>query len=213
MGYSSEMPVDRCYRDSRINRIFEGTNEINRILVIDTLLKKGQKKDIDLYEQGEAAYQSLGQMPDEPVVPADYYGRKAFYTGNLKQLALCLIHGASAKFQRNLIMEQEILINLADIIMNIYVTESTMLRVQKIGSMTGEEAAAVYRDILDVNLYDSTAAIYRAAMDAVNSFAEGTGRSALIEGIKYWTITDPVNVRDARRRIAAVVIDENRYSF
>jgi len=213
MGYSAEMPVDRCYRDSRINRIFEGTNEINRILSIDTLLKKGQKKDIDLYEQGEAAYQSLDKLPEAPSVAGNYFGRKALYTGHLKQVALSLIHAASQKFQRNLIMEQEILMNLSDIVMNIYVTESTLLRVQKIESIKGTEAAAIYRDILDVNLYDATAAIYRSAMEAVNSFSGDDERTALVKGIKYWTLTDPINVKDARRRIAAALIEENRYTF
>lgn len=213
MGYSAEMPVDRCYRDSRINRIFEGTNEINRILSIDTLLKKGQKKDIDLYEQGEAAYRSLDRLPEAPAVAGDYFGRKTTYTGHLKQLALCLIYAATQKFQRNLIMEQEILMNLSDIIMNIYVAESTLIRIRKIESLKGEGMTTVYRDLLDVNLYDATASVYRSAMDAVNCISEGDERTTLLKGITYWTHTDPVNVRDARRRIAAVIIEENRYPF
>ncbi|HBB90554.1 MAG: acyl-CoA dehydrogenase [Bacteroidetes bacterium GWF2_49_14] len=213
MGFSSEMPVERCYRDSRINRIFEGTNEINRILVIDTLLKRGQKKDIDLYEKAEAAYGSLTQLAAHPVLPEAYYDRKTLFIGHLKELALSLIHATTQKFQRNLIFEQEILNNLSDIIMNIYTSESTLLRVQKIESMRGESASAVYRNILDVTLYEATGEILRSAMDAINSFAAGEEREALVKGVNYWTVSDIVNVKEARRRIAMPLIEENRYTL
>jgi len=213
MGYSSEMPADRCYRDSRINRIFEGTNEINRILVIDTLLKRGQKKDIDLYEQGEAAYRSIGQIKEPDSIPEEFFARKGYRVANLKKLALCLIHAASEKYQRNLIQEQEILCNLSDIIMHIYVTESTLLRVLKIESIKGSQALPVFRDILGVNLFDATASIERSALEAVHSLAEGAELESLIRVVRYWTCTDPVNIKEARRRIASRIIEENRYPF
>ncbi len=213
MGYSAEMPVDRCYRDSRINRIFEGTNEINRILVIDTLLKRGQKKDIDLYGQGEAAYRSIDDLDDFIGLPEDYFQRKSLIIANLKKLALCLIHAASVKHQKNLIWEQEILCNLSDMIMNLYVSESTLLRVQKIELLKGVPAGTVFRDILDVNLFDTVASVHRSALEAANSFAEGDELIRLVKGMKHWTISDPVNVKEARRRIAAVLIDDNRYPF
>lgn len=213
MGFSAEMPVDRCYRDSRINRIFEGTNEINRILVIDTLLKRGQKHDIDLYEKAAEAYATLNTLPVSPSLPAEYYARKYQFIENLKKLALSLIHAVTEKFQRSLIMEQEILNNLSDIIMNIYASESTLLRVNKIEQMRGASQTDIYRDILDVNLSEATADIYKAGREAIESFAEGEEREALLRGLNFWTITDSVNAKEARRRIAARVIEENRYIF
>lgn len=213
MGFSAEMPVDRCYRDSRINRIFEGTNEINRILVIDTLLKRGQKHDIDLYEKAAEAYASLKSLPASPSLPSEYYARKYQLIENLKKVALSLIHAVTEKYQRNLIMEQEILNNLSDIIMNIYASESSLLRVNKIEQMRGSSLAAIYRDILDVNLSEATADIFKAGKEAIDSFSEGEERDALIKGLNFWTVTDTINAKDARRRIAGKLIEENRYIF
>jgi len=114
MGYSAEMLVDRGYRDSRINRIFEGTNEINRILVVDTLLKRGQKKDIPLYEKAEEAYKNLMNLPAKESIPEGYYERKKYHIDNLKSLILANIHAVSEKFSRKLVFEQEILNGLSE---------------------------------------------------------------------------------------------------
>ncbi len=107
MGYSAEMPVDRGYRDSRINRIFEGTNEINRLLLVDTLLKRGAKGEFDLYGEAEKVVKNLANLPEEPEKLPDYYGNKKQYVRNLKKAALLLIHTASEKFKRQLVHEQE----------------------------------------------------------------------------------------------------------
>jgi len=212
MGYSSEMPVDRGYRDSRINRIFEGTNEINRILVVDTLLKRGQKKEIDLFESAEKAYNGLANLQN-PELPDDYFKLKNVRVAELKKAVLVLIHTISNKFGRKLVFEQEILNSLADMIMNIYVTESTLLRVWKLAGLRGEETVSLQKDMLDIIAYDAAAIVRKAGLDAVNSFAEGEEYEMLKKGMEHFTQTDPVNVKDARRRIADKLIDENKYIF
>ncbi len=212
MGYSAEMPVDRGYRDSRINRIFEGTNEINRILLVDTLLKRGQKKEIPLFEAAEEAYNSLKNLSN-PSLPEDYFELKSLRVSEMKRAVLALVHLVSNKYGRKLVMEQEILNSMADMIINIYITESTLLRVWKLADQRGVEAVGLYKDMLDVSVYDATALIRKAGMDAINSFAEGEEYDLLKSGMEHFTQTDAVNIRDARRRIAAKIIEENKYVF
>ena len=212
MGYSAEMPVEKGYRDSRINRIFEGTNEINRILITDTLLKRGQKKDIPLFESAAVTYADLNNLIST-YPPEGYFERTNFRVENLKKAALVLIHSVTGKFRRELVHEQEILNSLADIIINIYLSESTLLRVRKLAGMRSDDAIALYRDILDICIYDTSSLVRKAGLDAVNSFAGGDEYELLVKAIDHFTATDPVNVKDARRRIADKIIEENRYIF
>ncbi len=213
MGYSAEMPVDRSYRDSRINRIFEGTNEINRILLVDTLLKRGQKKDIPLFAKATEAYEGLSKLPAKDTIPSGYYERKAYHINNLKSLVLAIIHSLTEKFARKLVFEQEILNGLSDIIMNIYIAESTMLRVQKLEGMKGADAVALQKDILDVCVYDAVSLSGVSARTVVNSFAEGEELGLFLKAVSVYTDAERVNVKEARRRIADHLIAENRYDF
>ncbi len=213
MGYSAEMPVDRSYRDSRINRIFEGTNEINRLLLVDTLLKRGAKGEFDLYGEAEKVVENLTDLPEKPGKLLDYYGKKKQYVKHFKKVALLLIHIASEKFDRQLVHEQEILNNIADIIMQIYVAESTMLRVERLESMKGEKNMKIYRDILDVFVYDAAGIINKCGLDAIHSFADEQEKDLLLKGINYYTEVEGVNVKEARRRIADKLIEDNRYNF
>ncbi|MCK5820930.1 MAG: acyl-CoA dehydrogenase family protein [Bacteroidales bacterium] len=213
MGYSAEMPVDRGYRDSRINRIFEGTNEINRILVVDTLLKRGQKKDIPLYEEAEKAFEGLMNLPKKADIPTGYYARKKYQIDNLKSLVLAFIHSVTKKFERKLIYEQEILNGLADIIMSIYVTESTMLRVEKLEGMKGADSVSAFKDMLDVAVYDASNNAAMSARNVANSFSEGEELDRFLKAISVLTDPERVNVKEARRRIADMIIAENKYIF
>jgi alkylation response protein AidB-like acyl-CoA dehydrogenase len=211
MGYSAEMDVERGYRDSRINRIFEGTNEINRLLVVDTAIKRAMKGEYDLFGKAEALYNDLGKITGGESSGESYFSEKTRYINNFKKVIMICIHGAMKQFAKNLISEQEVLNNIADMMMETYVSESLLLRVTKLESLNGNKP--VYRDTLDVNIYDTAEIVRKSSSDAVYSFASPETTTSLIKAIEALTAVRGVNVKDARRRIADILIENNKYSF
>jgi alkylation response protein AidB-like acyl-CoA dehydrogenase len=213
MGYSAEMPIERGYRDSRINRIFEGTNEINRLVTIDTLNKRGAKKDYDLYGQGAAIVAGLENLNGCSCDVDGYYENKQAIIKNFKSIGKMLMKAVSEAFGSKMMEEQEILTNISNIVMRIYVIESTMLRVQKKEEILGEDVA-LNKDMLDVLIYDAAEYIRKEAKDAVNSFIDDEEKhKKFIKGIRHYSCVKAVNVKDARRHIADKLIEENRYCF
>ncbi len=213
MGYSAEMMVDRGYRDSRINRIFEGTNEINRLLLVDAMIKKGAKGVLPINEEAEKAFEEAKTAAEVKLDGMEYFEEKALYINNFKKIILMLLKSASEKFSRTLVQEQEILMNLSDCIIQLYAAESVLLRVKKMQSLKSEDQFKVYQDILDVFVFNAAASIRNNARDAAYSFAFGDVRELLEKGIERYTQVAGVNVKEARRRIADLLIDENRYCF
>jgi alkylation response protein AidB-like acyl-CoA dehydrogenase len=213
MGYSAEMDVERGYRDSRINRIFEGTNEINTLLVVDTAMKRAMKGDFDLFGKAEQLYASIDKITDGKTAGEGYYDEKLRYIKNFKNAALLLIQGASKTFEKNLVHEQEVMNNISVIIMEAYINESSALRIQKMESLKGKDAVALYRDILDVMVYDSAEKVRKSALDAIYSFAPATEAAKLAKATDTLTAVAGVNVKDARRRIADKLIEDNCYKF
>ncbi|MCX6244101.1 MAG: acyl-CoA dehydrogenase family protein [Bacteroidetes bacterium] len=211
MGYSAEMSVDRSYRDSRINRIFEGTNEINRLLVVDTAMKRAMKGDFDLFGEGAKLYENMETITDGKTQGEGYFNEKYRYIRNFKKAILLIMHGASAHFGKSLISEQEVMNNMADMMMETYVSEATALRVQKLEGMKPD--ITMYKAILDVNIYDAADKIRKAGLDAVNSFATPELAVKLKKVIDLLTSTHGVNIKESRRLIANKLIEDNTYKF
>src|SRR5674536_46141 len=169
MGYSAEMAVERGYRDSRINRIFEGTNEINRLLVVDTAMKRAMRGEFDLFGQAEKLFSGLAGITDGKTEGEDFFQEKSINIKNFKKAILICIHGATKRFEKNLINEQEVLNNIAEMMMETYVSESLALRVEKMSSIIGN--VSLYKDMLDVNVFDTASIIRKSALEAIGSFS------------------------------------------
>ena len=211
MGYSAELPVERGYRDSRINRIFEGTNEINRLLVLDTVMKRAMKGDFDLFGKAATLYENMDAITDDKTTDETYFQEKSRIIHNFKKAILLAIHGASAQYGKTLIQEQEVMNNISDMMIETYISESTLLRVQKLESMNKE--MSVFKAILDVNIYEAAHKIRKAAFDAVHSFADPDLACKLKKVMDILTVTGCVNIKDARRMIADKLIEDNSYKF
>jgi alkylation response protein AidB-like acyl-CoA dehydrogenase len=211
MGYSAEVAVERGYRDSRINRIFEGTNEINRLLVVDTAMKRAMKGDFDLFGEAESIFGNIDKITDGKIDGESYYQEKWRYIRNFKKVILICMHGASKQFQKNLVSEQEVLNNIAEMMMETYMSESLTLRVEKIESLKG--ISSLYKDILDVNVYDASGKVRKSAYDTVYSFKGSEASAGLIKAVDELTRVAGVNVKEARRRIADKLIEDNQYKF
>ncbi|MCB0804458.1 MAG: acyl-CoA dehydrogenase family protein [Bacteroidales bacterium] len=212
MGFSAETNADKAYRDSRINRIFEGTNEINRLLVTETTIKKALKTGFDVVRYAESIIKNL-EEDDVKTPQGNYFDIKRHVVKNYKKVALLLMGLLSKKLDRNILPEQEILMNISDVIMMIYGAESLLLRIEKLSGIKGEGEIALLKDILDVYVYDCGQLINKSAKDAVNSFIEGEELEITTDRIDIFTKVAPVNTKEARRRIADKVIGENQYCF
>jgi alkylation response protein AidB-like acyl-CoA dehydrogenase len=211
MGYSAEMDVERGYRDSRINRIFEGTNEINRLLVVDTAMKRAMKGEFDLYGEADKLYAGLNDITDGKKEGESFFQEKLRYIKNFKKAILICIHCASDRFGKNLISEQEVLNNIAEMMMETYVSESLALRVEKMTSI--KDNVSLYKDMLEVNLFETADIVRRSALEAIGSFSTPDSCTVLIKAIENLTRVKCVNVKDARRRIADKLIDDKAYKF
>jgi alkylation response protein AidB-like acyl-CoA dehydrogenase len=213
MGYSAETPVEKAYRDARINRIFEGTNEINRMVIVGEILKRAFKGEIDLLNPAKEVAKELMGIPDFGEASMDYFEEKKKYLLNFKKAVLMISGAALQKFGAKLNDEQELLFNAADMLIGIYAAESMMLRVEKLSEKYDEKKIGLYKDMLDVFMYDIAFSINKAGVDGVNSFATGDEKMGMLMGMKRFTKVEGVNVVAARRRIAAKLIDDNKYNF
>lgn len=214
MGFSAEAPMDRAYRDSRINRIFEGTNEINRLLIVDMVLKRALKGELDLMGPAQAVAQELTSIPDfNTIDEAQLFAKEKEQLAKLKKALLMVAGAAVQKFMQSLSKEEEVLMNIADMAIEIYAAESCLLRVEKLVSMQGEAAAGIKLDIARAYLSDAVDRVWKSGKDALNSFGEGDELRMMLMGLKRYTKQDPYNIKEARQRIALHLIENNKYTL
>ncbi len=214
MGFSEETQVAGAYRDARINRIFEGTNEINRLLTVDQLLKRAMAGKIDVMSAAMGVQKELMSVPDfsagedEGVLTNELKAVR-----NIKKAILLVAGAAVQKLMNKLKHEQEILMNIADMIIDLYAVESTVLRVQKKIATVSEAAAELEITIAKTFVSDAIERVNINGKHALQSFAEGDELRMMLMGLKRYTKLDTFNTKNARRAIAAKISEDQAYKF
>jgi alkylation response protein AidB-like acyl-CoA dehydrogenase len=212
-GFSDEYMISRAYRDSRINRIFEGTNEINRLLTVDMMLKRAMKGKLDLMGPAMAVSKELMSIPDFGNEDESAFAAEKKTIVNMKKAILMTAGAAVQKLMMNLQHEQEILMNIADMAILTFNAESALLRVIKMTDKMGETAVTIHADMMRCYLNDAVDKLNKAGKEAVNAFAAGDEQRMMLLGLKRFAKTAPFNSKDARRRIADKLIAEKKYPF
>jgi alkylation response protein AidB-like acyl-CoA dehydrogenase len=206
MGYSAEAPMDRAYRDSRINRIFEGTNEINRLLTISTLLKKAMKGEVDLISPAKKVQQELMAIPDFSAgVPSGFPDEESEKLGRLKKAFLLVAGAAVQKLMMQLEEEQEIVMCLADMLMEIYACESALLRCMKLRERSGSSSTRKEEIACRLLLHLGCEKIGFSGRQALQSFASGDELKMMLMGLKRFTKQEPLNTTALRRELVILI--------
>jgi len=212
-GYSEEYPAARGYRDSRINRIFEGTNEINRLLTVDMLVKRSMKGRLNLLGPAMAIQKELMSVPEFGEEPTGVLAKELIAIRNAKKAILMTAGMAVQKFMQKLADEQEMIMNLTDMLIEVFTSESAILRTQKLATMKSEAELQPYIDMTQAYVSDSLERINIYGKHAISSFAEGDELKLLTLGLKRFTKFDLVNTAKLRRNIANRMIEANGYCF
>jgi alkylation response protein AidB-like acyl-CoA dehydrogenase len=212
-GYSDEYEISKAYRDSRINRIYEGTNEINRLLTVDMVLKRAMKGQLDLMGPAMGVQKELMSIPDFGDQDDAPFAKEHQAIANFKKCILMVAGAAVQKLMMTLSKEQEILMNIADMSIITYHAESALLRLEKLSKTKSEAELAVQTAIVKTYIYDAADAINKAGKDALNSFADGDELRMMHIGLKRFTKVDPFNTKEARRTICAQLVADDGYKL
>jgi alkylation response protein AidB-like acyl-CoA dehydrogenase len=212
-GFSDEYMISRAYRDSRINRIYEGTNEINRLLTVDMMLKRAMKGKLDLMGPAMAVSKELMSIPDFGNDDETPFATEKKAVVQMKKAILMVAGAAVQKLMMGLSDEQEILMNVADMAIATFNAESALLRVIKMTDKQGEAAVSIQKDMMHVYLNDAVDAVNKAGKEAINAFADGDEQRMMLLGLKRFTKMAPFNSKEARRRIAAKLCADGKYAY
>ncbi|CAN5799267.1 acyl-CoA dehydrogenase family protein [soil metagenome] len=211
-GYSDEYIISKAYRDSRINRIYEGTNEINRLLTVDMVLKRAMKGRLDLMGAAMNVQKELMSIPDFGSDDDGAFTAEIKAVKNMKKAILMVAGAAVQKLMMQIENEQEILMHIADMAIETYVSESCLFRVMKQVNTIGEPAVNMQADCMRVYINDAVDNVNKHGKEAINAFAEGDEQRMMLLGLKRFTKYGPFNSKDARRRIADKLIQDKKYT-
>jgi len=213
-GYSADYPAERAYRDSRINRIFEGTNEINRMLIPGRLMKNAMSGRLALLPAAQRLMDEVlspqlsGFDDDDSLLAAEQK-----LTTNAKKVALMTLGTAAQKYMMKLADQQEVLMGIADIIMDTYAMETAILRARKLVATKGESASERYLDMTRVFCNDAVGRIEARAKSTLSGMAEGDELRTLLAALRRFTKLQPMNTIAARQRIADAMIEKNKWVY
>ena len=213
MGFSADAPMERAYRDARISRIYEGTNEINRMLLVGMILKASLKGQIGVFDAAKDVAKELMSMPSLSGGDTGPLAKEKAAVTNLKKACLLVMGKAALDLREELNNEQEILMNIADMVIETYVAESMVLRAEKLLKTEGEEAAAMPTAMAQVYLYEAVEKTGQAGREALQSFATGDDLRMASMGLKRFTKPLAYNTRDLRRSITAKMMEAGKYCF
>jgi alkylation response protein AidB-like acyl-CoA dehydrogenase len=215
MGFSEDTPMEAAWRDARITRIYEGTNEINRMICIGMLIKKAMKGHVDLLGPAMKVQEELMGIPsfDTPDYSATLSQEKAIIK-NLKKVFLMVAGAAIQKFGPKIEEHQQLMLHAADILIEIYMVESAILRTEKNIKRFGEESQKYQIKMSQLYLYNAVEIIEKSAKSGIISFADGDEQRMMLMGLKRFTkYTNYPNISELRNSIAAKVSKENTYCF
>ncbi|UCD60416.1 MAG: acyl-CoA dehydrogenase family protein [Flavobacteriaceae bacterium] len=215
MGFSADTPMESAWRDARISRIYEGTNEINRMLAVGMLVKKAMKGHVDLLGPATKVADELMGIPsfDTPDY-SELFSEENDIIARLKKVFLMVAGSAVQKFGTDLEKHQQVLLAAADILIEIYMAESTILRTEKNAKRFGEENQSTQIAMSRLYLYNAVDTIIQKGKEAIVSFSEGDEQRMMLMGLKRFTkYTNQPNVAELREQIADKVASDNSYSF
>ncbi len=212
-GYSEEYPAARAYRDSRINRIFEGTNEINRLLTVDMLVKRSMKGRIDFMGAALAVQKELVSIPEFGEESDELLAAELKAIQNAKKAILVIAGAAVQKLMEKLKDEQEIIMNVTDMMIEVFACESAYLRTMKLSKSKSESELQPYVNMTKVYISDAVERINLYGKHAIAAFAKGDDLKMLMLGLKRFTKQEPVNTTKLRREIADKLIEADKYCF
>ncbi len=212
-GFTQEYAAERFYRDERINRIFEGTNEINRLLVPGTILRRALKGDLPLTREVKKAVEGLLSPSLDPLDPADPFAAERVAVGNLKKLFLVVAGAAVQRFGDKLKDEQEVLLALADVAIQAFAAESALLRAEKTAPGRSEAGRALAAAAVKVHTFSACEKVAPAARRAVFYAAQGDEATLLLGGVRRYTKYDATGLLQAKRLLADAVVSQEKYPF
>jgi hypothetical protein len=183
------------------------------MLILDMLLKRAMKGELDLMTPAQAVAAELMSIPDFGEEDNSLFASEKRILSNLKKAGLMIAGAAVQKLMMTLSKEQEILMNIADIIGYIYLAESTILRVEKLVKLRGEEACTGQLDMMRIYLYQTVDKVSVAGKEALYSFAEGDELRMMLVGLRRFTKLEPFNIKETRQRVAKQLIDANKYCY